>query len=172
VKDEKGEFAIIAVLPAKISDDVRKFRLAHLLGHFLLHVQHQIAEGTYKGHGFQEVECPYARYTSGAAPAVKARAEVEAETLADEFAAALLMPRTLVDAAIAKGAGLAELAGFFGCSPALVKRRLAYLGVLKQDGQKGMARIREIASQLEQRRAPASGSGSSKARSARRPAGK
>ncbi|MEY4631916.1 MAG: IrrE N-terminal-like domain [Pseudomonadota bacterium] len=174
VQDEKGQFAIIAVLPQKLHDEVRRFRLAHLLGHFLLHVQHKIADGTFKGHGFQEVECPYARYVSGKAPALQSREEVDAELAADEFAAALLMPKSLVEAALAKGATPDALASFFGCPVALVQRRLAYLGVLKQDVTKGMARLREIASQLEHTRKPASGDkaapATGKSRSARRPA--
>lgn len=165
VRDEKGQFSVIALVPAGLPQPVRNFRLAHLLGHFLLDVQGGIASGTYKGHGFRELTCPYARYVSGtsatAVPGTSA-AEASAEDLADEFAAAVLMPKSLVEAAFAKAAKPQDLAGFFGCAPDLVVRRLARLGLVKQDGNPsvdqtgasrtktgGMARIREIASRLE-----------------------
>jgi hypothetical protein len=165
VRDEKGQFSVIALVPAGLMKDVRQFRLAHLLGHFLLHVQSGIAAGTYKDHGFRELVCPYARYVSGTSAAgikVSSRQEAAAEDLADEFAAAVLLPKSLMEAAAAKGAKVAELADFFGCSPDLVACRLARLGLVKQDvgagkkstqangnGVSGMARIREIASRLE-----------------------
>jgi len=166
VRDEKGQFSVIALVPAGIPNAVRQFRLAHLLGHFLLDVQGGIASGTYKGHGFREVTCPYARYVSGASATAVGGASVDeatAEDLADEFAAAVLLPGSLVEAAFAKGAKAQELARFFNCAPELVARRLARLGLVKQDGESsvnhagngkaksagGMARIREIASRLE-----------------------
>ncbi len=173
VRDEKGQFSVIALLPAGLTKDVRQFRLAHLLGHFLLHVQGGIAGGTYKDHGFRELTCPYARYLSGtSAGGINASSsdEAAAEDLADEFAAAVLLPKSLMEAAAAKGAKGAELASFFGCSPDLVACRLARLGLVKQDvgagkkstqanakdnakanasGMGGMARLREIASRLE-----------------------
>jgi hypothetical protein len=167
VRDEKGQFSVIALVPSGLTKDVRQFRLAHLLGHFLLHVQSGIAGGTYKDHGFRELTCPYARYLSGTSAAgIKATSseEAAAEDLADEFAAAVLLPKSLMEAAAAKGAKVAEMADFFGCSPDLVACRLARLGLVKQDvgaGKKssqaksnanaggGMARLREIASRLE-----------------------
>lgn len=167
VRDEKGQFSVIALVPDGLTRDVGQFRLAHLLGHFLLHVQSGIAGGTYKGHGFRELVCPYARYLSGTSAAgIKAtsREEAAAEDLADEFAAAVLLPKSLMEAAVAKGAGTAELSTFFGCSPDLIACRLARLGLVKQDvaagktpphagssagGKGGMARLREIASRLE-----------------------
>lgn len=173
VRDERGQFSVIALVPAGLSPAVRQFRLAHLLGHFLLDVQGGIADGTYKGHGFRELTCPFARYLSGtsatATPGIPS-AEAASEDLADEFAAAALMPASLVEAAFAKGADVASIAAFFNCAPELVTRRLARLGLVKQDvtrGRKaaagasankaargqggGMARIREIASEIASR---------------------
>ena len=156
VRDEKGQFSVIALVPAGLTRDVRQFRLAHLLGHFLLHVQGGIADGNYKGHGFREVICPYARYVSGTAAAGFKSIpgdEATAEDLADDFAAAVILPRSLVAAAVAKGADAEGLADFFGCAPELVNRRLVRLDLVKQNKPEinfsGMARIREIASRLE-----------------------
>lgn len=167
VRDEKGQFSVIALIPKGTPEQVSRFRLAHLLGHFLLDVQGKIVNGNYSGHGYREVQCPYSRYVAAiASDRALTPEESEIEVLADEFAAAVLLPESLVQAAVAKGADAVGLAQFFGCAPELVNRRLSRLGLAAESqprqaakskadkgGAKGlrngMSRIREIASQLE-----------------------
>lgn len=169
VRDEKGQFSVVALIPSGVPGQVARFRLAHLLGHFLLDIQGKIAEGNYSGHGYREIQCPYARYVTGVAGDLSngmSPDESAVEDLADDFAAAVLLPESIVQAAVAKGADLPELARFFGCSPQLMNRRLTRMGLVKSAGARshrnayadkaggkgpgnGMNRIREIASQLE-----------------------
>lgn len=173
VRDEKGKFSVIALIPVGNREQVSRFRLAHLLGHFFFDVQGKIIDGHYSGHGFREVQCPYSRYIAGVSGNLgetMSSDEIASENLADEFAAAILLPEALVTAAVSKGADVAALSTFFGCSPELVERRLVGLGLVQgralsknssidatpkqhKAGAKGlrngMSRIREIASQLD-----------------------
>lgn len=126
-RDDKGQFTVTMVLSdraLKATDE--RFLLAHMLGHYLLHIQPKIAQGEFSVSGFRETIAPWERYASGAPRPNKKSADMR-EVEADEFAAALLMPRSMVVKAQAKLETADKLAAFFGVSEAVMGMRLEQL---------------------------------------------
>ncbi len=162
-RDDKGQFHITIVLSDRpLLQEQERFLLAHMLGHYLLHVQPKIAQGEFTVSGFRETLAPWQRFASGPAKAnIKA---VEArEVEADNFAAALLMPRSMVAKAQTKLDSLEKLATFFGVSADIMGMRLELLNpespaattpTQKSGGKtgtarRGMDRIRQIAKLMD-----------------------
>lgn len=128
-KDERGTFRITAVISDRMNDDAQKrFLLAHMLGHYLLEVQPVIARGDWQVSGFREAQCPAKRYSQGSPVGMNAL-EARRETLADDFAAALLLPRGMVRRAIEQIKDPERTAAFFGVGLAVLARRLTDIGL-------------------------------------------
>lgn len=134
-KDERGSFAIVAVVGREVSMVSERFLLAHLLGHYLLDVQPLIARGEWQVSGFREVICPLQRYSAGGTDlsdtdATLAQHDARREERADAFAAALLLPRGMVRRAAEKFREVEAVADFFAVSRACMLRRLQDIGLV------------------------------------------
>ena len=101
--------------------------LAHLLGHYLLDVQPQLARGEWRTSGFREHVCPLTRYGQNATSAQTPEKEQQREMLADEFAGALLMPKAMVLRAMERLQDVKVVADFFDVTVACLTRRLEIL---------------------------------------------
>lgn len=129
-KDESGRFQISAVLnDERWGRFEQKVTLAHLLGHYLLHVEPSIARGELNRIGFKEDISPIERFSLNLAGNGKDtdRREVEA----DQFAASLLLPQAFIKRASEKISEKDKLAAFFGVPVQLLNYRLQRLGDLK-----------------------------------------
>jgi hypothetical protein len=133
-KDERGKFAIVAVVEPGLDAATTRFLLAHQLGHFLLDVQPLIAQGDWQVSGYREPQCPLRRYGAGEPPAPAQALDARREARADAFAAALLMPLGMVKKAYERLHEPDKLAQFFGVTPAAALRRLEALGCVPQEG--------------------------------------
>lgn len=112
----------IVILVSQGDSPVRKrFTIAHELGHHLLHMQNTNKEEFID----KDVDMYRSEETEGVAWSNSNREEVEA----NNFAAALLMPRDLVKQAVdVFGADLSELARHFNVSEEAIGIRLSKLG--------------------------------------------
>ncbi len=123
-KDERGSFQIAIVLHPHLAAAPSQFMMAQLLGRYLLEVQPLIARGECQVSGFQEKECALTRYAQGRTAGRSGPAQRGGEAAADAFAAALLLPRAMIERAYEKLQDEAKVASFFGVNQALVRRRL------------------------------------------------
>jgi hypothetical protein len=123
-KDDKGSFEIVALLKQGLDPVSERFMLAHMLGHFLFDIQPQIARGEWTLSGFQEFSCPLKRYSVGFNAAELSVADLKVEERADNFAAALLLPRGMVRRAMERLGDPEQVAAFFGVTRACLTRRL------------------------------------------------
>jgi len=128
-KDEKGVFQIFSVLTEGLSPEEEKFILAHQLGHFLMHVQPLIARGDWNVSGYKEAVCPMKRYGQGEDGIKISLEDQEAESLADNFAAAALMPKAMIKRAMEKVQSEEKVAKFFGLPQTVIRRRLQQIGM-------------------------------------------
>ena len=123
-KDDRGSFEIVALLKQGLDPLAERFMLAHMLGHFLFDIQPQIARGEWTVSGFQEFTCPLKRYSVGFNAAELSVADLKVEERADNFAAALLLPRGMVRRAMDRLGDPEQVAAFFGVTRACLTRRL------------------------------------------------
>jgi hypothetical protein len=132
-KDERGAFNIVAVLgTGKISEPSQRFLLAHMLGHFLFDIQPLIARGDLQVSGYRESACPLKRYGQGGLEAEVGGQEMRRkEERADDFAAAVLLPKGMTRKAFASfKSDVERTARFFGVTRACLVRRLTQIDVL------------------------------------------
>ncbi len=126
-RDDKGQFTVTMVLSeTALAPQHERFLLAHMLGHYMLHIQPKIAQGEFSISGFKEAVAPWERYATLESTS-KLRAAELREVEADQFAAALLMPRAMVLKAQAKLQAIDKLAEFFGVDEAVMAARLEQL---------------------------------------------
>jgi hypothetical protein len=116
--DERGGFDSKIFLSRKaMRGQDQNFTLAHLLGHFFLHIQPGIIKGELGRKGFKEFVQPMERYLAS-------RYESDVEEEADQFAAALLMPLGMVNRAGEQVSDRGRIADIFGLPKAVIERRL------------------------------------------------
>lgn len=133
-KDEQGKFEIAAVINENMrSSPDKKFLLAHLLGHYILHIEPLIAKGELQLRGFKEEVSPICRYGQGGVSGHALSAEDVMENEADDFAAALLMPKSFLKRALAKIEDQIKMAQFFGVPLPVLTRRLNKTGLFEDD---------------------------------------
>lgn len=132
VKDERGMFQVVGFMNESIqARDERSFLLAHLLGHFFLHVQPHIAKGEWNTSGLREILSPAKRYSG---ELLQNTAEIQGEQMeqeADSFAAALIMPKAMLTKAYNKFKSVQKTADFFGVNERTAQRRLGQLGLVE-----------------------------------------
>lgn len=105
----------------------KQFILAHLLGHYLLDVQPQLARGEWRTSGFREAVCPLTRYGQDSDGNRSGGVDQHREELADQFAGALLLPKAMVLRAMERLQDVKIVAEFFGVSIPCLTRRLEIL---------------------------------------------
>lgn len=130
VRDEKGQFSATIAVQEKLPPAEFAFTVAHLLGHYFLHVQLRVVRGDWAGHGFKEMLDPMQRFAQEIEGTQKGE-ERETDEEADAFAAALLMPSGMVKRAWARLQDKEKVAQFFGVSVLVLQRRLEVLGLMQ-----------------------------------------
>ncbi len=152
-KDEKGRFRVAIGICDGLSVSEERFLIAHLLGHFLFDLQPLIAEGDLTSLGFKEIISPEKRYMNSGYGHNDSMAQ--SEKLSDDFAAALLLPKAMVERAYEKLGTYKKTAEFFMVNELVLRRRLEEMNIseqepinfmdaeLKQDRVEGQATIRE-----------------------------
>ena len=131
-RDEKGAFRVALVLNEDLRESPdRNFMMAHLMGHYFLHIQPRIAAGEFCISGFREDESPMVRYVQRT-PVAADDADQAKEEEADRFAAALLMPAGMVRRAAEKLTDPVKLAAFFGVTRPVMQRRLETVGLAEE----------------------------------------
>ncbi len=130
VRDEKGQFSAVVAINENLAPAEFAFTVAHLLGHYFLHVQLRVVKGDWAGHGFKEIIDPMQRFAQESDAAQKDE-ERQTDEEADAFAAALLMPMGMVKRAWSRLQDKEKLAQFFGVPVLVLQRRLETLGLLQ-----------------------------------------
>lgn len=126
--DENGQFNVkIHWNPLDLNTNDQTFLLAHLLGHFFLHCQLEIARGASAYIGFTEQHLPTHRCDRSHSDSFEEQMKFELE--ADQFALSLLMPKGMLKKAAEHLKTTANLSRFFGVPEKAVAYRLEYLNV-------------------------------------------
>lgn len=124
IRDERGSVQCSIAVRNGLSGAEEAFLLAHLLGHFILHVQPRIARSEWTASGYREEVLPSDRYTHVASAAGASSQQFVLEDQADRFAGAVLMPASMLKRAKEKLVTNDAVAKFFGVSAEMVERRL------------------------------------------------
>ncbi|MGE0174290.1 MAG: ImmA/IrrE family metallo-endopeptidase [Oligoflexales bacterium] len=121
-KDQAGAFEACLFLNGNFATEFeREFTTAHMLGHFLLHIQPSIIRGELKSRGFKEAVSVHERYAKGVYDGTR---EAALEKQADDFAASLFMPYGMLNRARLRIGDNNKLADFFGVPPGVLARRI------------------------------------------------
>lgn len=124
VRDERGAVQCSFAVRQGLSETEEAFLLAHLLGHFILHVQPKIAKSEWTASGYREEVLPSSRYTHTASSAGVTAQQFALEDQADRFAGAVLMPSSMLKRAKEKQLTNESIAKVFGVTQEMVERRL------------------------------------------------
>lgn len=123
------------------------FIIAHLLGHFFLHIAPSLQEGNWQKGGFKEVVHPLKSYLNLDQSELK-------EWEASRFAASLLAPVAMLKKVLSAKENSTAAARFFKFPTQFVESRCAEINsplvapteiTIRKPSQKGMDRLREIA---------------------------
>jgi hypothetical protein len=124
--DENGQFNVkIHWNPIDLTSNDRSLLLAHMLGHFFLHCQLEIARGASAHIGFTEQHLPTQRCDRSLYDSVEEQMKFDLE--ADRFALSLLMPKGMLRKAAEHLKTTANLSRFFGVPEEAVAYRLEYI---------------------------------------------
>ncbi len=137
-QDRQGRFTITMVLEKKSDGFSQKFIKAHLLGHYLLHLQPMIARGELGSYGFKELDCPLQRYSVGGRDGgmgMEADLERVREEQCDQFAGALLIPKGMLQKAWGALQDVEKVADFFGVTKTCLQRRMVDVGLVVKGPQ-------------------------------------
>lgn len=135
VSDDRGSVRCSIAIKDGLSDVEESFLLAHLLGHFLLHVQPRIARTEWTTSGFRDEESPLARYTHERVDTGYSQQQVAIEDAADRFAGAILMPAAMLKKAKETLQDTVKVAKMFAVTPQMVDRRLEDLATEAAEGE-------------------------------------
>lgn len=145
-QDNQGRFTVSMIISDRIfqnggDQESFQFLLAHMLGHYLIHLQPMIARGELDSLGYRENLCPHKRYVSGgtdpngSSVVQQNSLDLKRELECDQFAAALLLPKGMILHAFKKLQNQEKLAAIFGVSKGCLVRRLEDLGALSRSPQ-------------------------------------
>lgn len=167
VSDSKGKLKATVVCAPGLSVPDRRFLLGHLLGHYFLNVQKNLLANHTSSKGFGEDIAPLLRYEKQLYTHHDRQSE---EKLADQFAAALIMPSGMFKKAWTVFHSSIKMAEFFQISIAGVQQRSHELDIrtfpstqeqnahppasseIKAKGpvsQKPLKRLRQLAKKLD-----------------------
>lgn len=119
--DRKATLQSVMRINSNLSFLEERFLKAHLLGHYILHLQSLAAEGEQAVLGFADQMSPMERFARGDYDIRLLQEKKEQE--ADFFAAALLMPKAMFEHAFTSLGSASKTAHFFGVSDAVVVAR-------------------------------------------------
>jgi Zn-dependent peptidase ImmA (M78 family) len=131
LRDEKGSIQCSIAIRDDLSAEDEAFLLAHLIGHYLLHIQPKLARTEWTASGFKEAILPSSRYAGGLTSSASATDPME--DAADRFAAALLMPAAMLIKAVETLKDEHKVARLFGVSHTVIARRLLDLTSISHD---------------------------------------
>lgn len=123
VRDERGAVQCSIAVREGLSPAAESFLLAHMLGHFILHVQPRVARGEWNTSGYREEISPAERYVHAVAAQGMSPAQYALEDQADRFAGAVLMPSGMLKRAKEKLTTNSAVARVFGVTKEMVDRR-------------------------------------------------
>lgn len=114
-RDVNGRFHLSAWLHPDVlsGSEEERLLLAHLLGHFFIHIQPQIMRGEWKDGGFKEMMSPGVRMVRDKAVDKSLPKEELQDREADAFAAAFLMPKAFIVRAKDQLRSIEKMAQFF-----------------------------------------------------------
>lgn len=124
VRDERGSIQCSIAIRDGLSAVQELFLLAHMLGHFILHIQPRIARAEWNTSGYREDVLPSDRYTHAIPVKGLPAALYNLEDQSDRFAGAVLMPAGMLKRAKEKLNSNEAVARVFGVSKEMVERRL------------------------------------------------
>lgn len=125
-RDEKGKFSIGCMIRPNLPFAEEQFLIAHLFGHFLLHIQGHIARAEWGSSGFKEIDSPLQRYLKSRE--ASSDSQIDPKDLeADSFASNILMPTAVIQKSLAAKLSHAELAGLLGVTPEAILFRISEL---------------------------------------------
>lgn len=129
-KDQKGAFNITIEINKQLENSVReKLMIAHLLGHYFLHIMPKIAEGEICDQmDYRETLIPILSNYSDS-NLLKTKSLMKKEQEADFFGASLLLPKRYTILAYEKLNSLNEMASFFDMPEKVLKFRLQSLNI-------------------------------------------
>lgn len=131
-QDQGGRFTVVALVNEKLQNYVdRNILLAHLLGHFLLHAQPEIARGEGGCYAFRDSQSPLERWSAHDSWS-KIHWNSDQDRQADLFALALLLPLGMIQRAAAQLVEPQKLAKFFGLPQQIVEMRLDQMAIGSQ----------------------------------------
>jgi hypothetical protein len=130
-RDVSGRVDVSMVLaPIQLSKAEESFLIAHLLGHWLLHIQPSIARGEWKTSGYSEPALPSTYFDHLVIGAEGLGAVDAIESDANQFALSLLIPRPMLERAFAKIQDPERLARFFQVPLSVVRCRMVQMGLI------------------------------------------
>lgn len=124
VRDERGSIQCSIAIRDGLSASQELFLLAHMLGHFILHIQPRIARAEWNTSGYREEVLPSDRYTHAIPAKGLPAALYNLEDQSDRLAGAMLMPAGMLKRAKEKLISNEAVARIFGVSKEMVERRL------------------------------------------------
>ncbi len=122
IEDRNGQIRPRIVVNHIVKDHERRFLLAHILGHLFIDIQEDLIAGKSTRLGLYEDDSPIKRYLGEQTESIQAH-----ERKADLFAAAILAPKALVKAALAKGYKPQDLVSVFNMPLSFILRRIEEL---------------------------------------------
>jgi Zn-dependent peptidase ImmA (M78 family) len=132
VRDEAGKAQCSIAICKGLELAEEAFLIAHLFGHFVLHIQPKIARTEWRSGGFKEIELPLTRYTRSGFKSLR-RESLGVEEEADLFAASLLLPKAMFIRACERLPGqTSRIASLFETTPEVITRRLRDFDVVSE----------------------------------------
>lgn len=148
-KDDKGIFEITTFYKSNLPANEVNFNLAHCLGHILIDIEPKVVASGNAKIGFREEQSPLLRY-SGIGKELKMPPEyLKKEQMADQFAAAILIPKAMLHRAIEKIDKREKVAEFFGVTLACLEQRLYELGFISRSPENFLEAERNIKGYVE-----------------------
>jgi Zn-dependent peptidase ImmA (M78 family) len=135
-KDHGGTFSCQIGIRHGIPESEENFLLAHLLGHYFLDVQLLVLNSDAKQWAARERCLPHLRYTHQ--NNLDSKDDLQNDAVLDQFAASLLLPKSMVVRAFEKLHSTEKVALFFGTLPSIVERRLDDLMMTSEKKERGV----------------------------------
>lgn len=151
-RDVNGRFHLSAWLHPDVrsGSEEERLLLAHLLGHYFLHIQPQIMRGEWKDGGFKEMMSPAVRMVREKVVEKSLPKEELQDREADAFAATFLMPKAFILRAKEQLRSIEKMAHFFRVPADLMWWRLDQIWEGAQPSDFLQAEIRLVSRERSQ----------------------
>jgi len=146
-RDQRGRIDVFMVVQSGIDPTIRHFVLAHLLGHYFLHIQPHLLKTERPHHGFRENSWPFPEKYSNSQ-----KQEFEATA----FALEILLPRSRLSKAIRAGMSAKSIAQKLQLPELMIRKRCLQDSPIRQQVKNKLSqstsvlmRIRKIAKKID-----------------------